>query len=821
MLQNPRVAFRDPHLQQSSVEKNQQNQPRPWAGAFAVVYKGISGDGQRPFALRVFTSESPERRERYELISAYMKGHKPRCLVEFEYRDQSIRSAGDGKWYPLILMDWVQGETLFKWARAQCLAGKGDSIGFIADRWLDAVKELDDCGIAHGDLQHANIMVTAGGELKLVDYDCMCVPALAGRRNLEVGVEPYQHPQRDAKTLLSLDLDHFSALFIYVALRALSINPLLWIKYIEQSGYDKLLFRREDFQSPLTSALYRELVHMGNSEIKELTEQLFALTRVRMDQVPPLGQLVNSYAKVERLLTSQQWGAAVQLLNRRGHFRDAPEHLQPLIREAYEYVCRQEAWATFIKIPAEISETADRQLVEAWNEVLFAAFPPAEQERMRVAEARHRVQVIDRLHHLAQQGTGTLTLAGEKRLLETAAQLPLGYRYGLRERVERAHKCIIALGRLERAIHDPVSEEAIVAAWAAVQAARCERLVGPVWNARVAMAQQRVPLLEMLAEITDDLPPEQRDAKLLAAWQEELLADCQQAEPWRAAYQQAVARREVLRQLREAVAGRDEAAIVQWTRQTCLAGYPLPAAWAEPIKTARRRARRTEALLAALEQFQQQQQAAAGGAGVSPADTAETAAPQEPAAVPQERGAGAGPALHELFDVALVRRAGERFAPYETLLAQWVRAEVLPLEKLGLQAVEEGLVAVNEAEGNCRVQWIWPAARLADRCVLAVCPAEPAAADDPQAVTAHLRVAIGRQEWDQGGGSRLIATEKEWEGACVVVWAIVDLGFQTFFSPPLLLGHLKSRSRWTWKGLRVFSSRQAEHEAEGQPEPSP
>ena len=116
------------------------------------------------------------------------------------------------------------------------MEGNGEAVGFIADRWLDAVKELADASIAHGDLQHGNVMVTPGNEIKLVDYDCMCVPALVGRRNLEVGVEPYQHPQRNAKTLLSLDLDHFSAMVIYVALRALSVEPQLWIKYVESAG---------------------------------------------------------------------------------------------------------------------------------------------------------------------------------------------------------------------------------------------------------------------------------------------------------------------------------------------------------------------------------------------------------------------------------------------------------------------------------------------------------------------------------------------------------------------------------------------------------
>src|SRR5208282_3088077 len=311
MLQNPRIAFRDPRLQRAVIEKNEQNQPRPWAGAFAVVYKGVDPDGQVPFAVRIFTTESPERRERYDLISAYLQGRKLNCLVDFEYRDRSIRSAGDGKWYPLIIMEWVQGETLFNWLRSRCAEGNRDAIATVADRWLEAIQELSDNSVAHGDLQHANVMVDANWQLKLVDYDGMCVPPLVGRRNLEVGVEPYQHRQRGAGTLLSLDLDNFSALLIYVALRALAIQPGLWAKYVEQVGYDKLLFRREDFQTPSQSPLYYDLLQLGNNDVRSLTEHLFAMSQGRMEDVPPLSQLANSYAEVERLLAAGQWEAAV------------------------------------------------------------------------------------------------------------------------------------------------------------------------------------------------------------------------------------------------------------------------------------------------------------------------------------------------------------------------------------------------------------------------------------------------------------------------------------------------------------------------------
>ena len=51
MLQNPRVAFRDPNLQACRIEKDHRNQPRPWAGSFAVVYKAYSAERNEPFAI--------------------------------------------------------------------------------------------------------------------------------------------------------------------------------------------------------------------------------------------------------------------------------------------------------------------------------------------------------------------------------------------------------------------------------------------------------------------------------------------------------------------------------------------------------------------------------------------------------------------------------------------------------------------------------------------------------------------------------------------------------------------------------------------------
>jgi len=808
MLQNPRLAFRDPRLQRAIIEKNERNQPRPWAGAFAVVFKGVDPESETPFAVRVFTTESPERRERYDLISAHLQGRKLSCLVDFEYRDRSIRSAGDGKWYPLIIMEWVQGETLFSWLRTRSREANRDAIATVADRWSEAVRELSDNSIAHGDLQHANVMIDSAFQVKLVDYDGMCVPPLVGRRNLEVGVEPYQHPDRGTSTPLSLDLDNFSALLVYVVLRALALEPALWAKYVELVGYDKLLFRREDFQAPTQSPLYHDLLQLRDNDLRSLTERLFALSQSRMADVPPLCQLTNSYAEIERLLTAREWEAAVNLLNRRGHFRDAPARLQTPIYQAYEYVCRQQAWTKFLRIPAAASEQADRQVIDAWNESLFTNFPPAEQQRQRVVDARQRVQLLEHLRHLMQQSAGKVSLASEKGLATIAATLPQGYQHHFEERVELALRRVKAFARLEKSLKEGASETAIVAAWNAVAEARCEQFVGIEWGMRIAVAEERLVVFKALAKITSDLPPDERDRRILAVWKEKLMADCPEADRWRPLAQMAAVRREVLRRLQAAIDAHNDAGVVLWAGKHCLAKYPLPQPLAEVIAAARRRLDRSEWLLAALGNAAEGNGEGATAGEVSSGLSA--TAPPEGTTSPSESTlpSPAPPSgFFEQFDAAVVRVLADRLVPYRVILEHWLRSEVLPLDKLGLAPPidQPALRPAEETEGHLRATWKWPEARLSEECILAVCADKPCVGDDPEQLAAHWREHVAATQWVPGGSGRLIAAERSWEGAWVAVWAVLDLGFQRLCSPPLVLGQIESRLRWKWP--RLFARR--------------
>src|SRR5437016_718387 len=162
MLQNPKMAFRDPALKDCTVEKSNLGQPKPRSGNFATVYRGYRPDGSE-FAIRVFNRGAAERRERYQAVSNYLEWRSVWSLVGFNYDEKGIRSASDGKMYPLIIMDWVPGLTLFEWCKEQCQAGDRELITSAADVFLQLVRNLAANGIVHGDLQHGNILVSKEG----------------------------------------------------------------------------------------------------------------------------------------------------------------------------------------------------------------------------------------------------------------------------------------------------------------------------------------------------------------------------------------------------------------------------------------------------------------------------------------------------------------------------------------------------------------------------------------------------------------------------------------------------------------------------------
>jgi uncharacterized protein YjbI with pentapeptide repeats len=264
-VQNPQVCFADQQLRRSHPAKNNRRITL-WSGNFATVYKLI--DGEDTWAVRCFIRVPQDNvRQRYAAISDYLDEYDLPYLVNFQFLEQGILVKG--VWYPALKMDWVDGVELDRYI--------GDHLND-SEKLLELERELKqlqqdlkDAGIAHGDLQHGNIMVTPYGQLKLVDYDGMYVPSLKGIPPRETGHPNYQLPERSLQDF-DEQVDEFSFDVISLSLRALARQPELWDSFHEDNK--NLIFRQDDFRQPHESAVFRSIAQINDTETQILYDNV-------------------------------------------------------------------------------------------------------------------------------------------------------------------------------------------------------------------------------------------------------------------------------------------------------------------------------------------------------------------------------------------------------------------------------------------------------------------------------------------------------------------------------------------------------------------
>ena len=300
-VQFPEDAFSDPELKTATPRENVLGLPQPITGAFAAVFPMTTKTGVR-YAAKCFLSDVPEQQRRYEAVADHLAKVDLPWTVEFDYQPSGIQVDGDT--YPVLKMEWARGTGLNRFV-AEHLDDPG-VFSILAEQWAAMCADLEAAQMAHGDLQHGNVLVQAGdadrskggGEeadvtLRLVDYDTAYVPALSGQTSAEVGHRNYQHPDRTDQDF-GVHLDRFSSLAVYTALRACARRPDLWERF--DTG-ENLLFRDGDFYDPSSSPLFEELQHVD--ALSDLVEALRRACYVEPEAVPPLQEVVSGRADVE------------------------------------------------------------------------------------------------------------------------------------------------------------------------------------------------------------------------------------------------------------------------------------------------------------------------------------------------------------------------------------------------------------------------------------------------------------------------------------------------------------------------------------------
>ena len=285
-LQFPEESFRDPELAAGTVDVSALGLPRPVSGNVASVFKVTAPSG-RAYAVRCFVRRYETLSARYAAIGQRLGKVGGTWKVGVDFQPEGVL-VGD-TWQPIVKMEWSEATPLMPWVEAHLWDTA--ALSYAAARFASVVGELRAAGIAHGDLQHGNILVAPGGDIRLVDYDGMYVPEMARMRlqSNELGHRNYAHPGRTLEDF-GPHLDGFPSWVVYASLAALSIDPLLWGRL--DGGDECLLFRAADFADPDRSEAFACLESSGDDRLMALAAALRRQLALPVGEVEPLSMAV-------------------------------------------------------------------------------------------------------------------------------------------------------------------------------------------------------------------------------------------------------------------------------------------------------------------------------------------------------------------------------------------------------------------------------------------------------------------------------------------------------------------------------------------------
>ena len=259
-------------------------EPVMTSGNFAVVFKMKDEQTGKLHAAKCFLKEQEGRAEAYRMIAEELEFVSSTFLTPIKYLDKELfvdTNAGDEKEFPVLLMDWVEGDTLDKYIRKH-LDDQYD-LSLLAYQFSRLAMWLMPQPFAHGDLKPDNIIVKEDGTLVLVDYDGMYVPAMKGQKARELGSPDFRHPGR-TEEVFDDHIDDFSFASILLSLKAIALQPALLEEY---GASDRLLFSEKDYRNlSESSALGTLQPLMQDAELASLYSLfILALSQDNLSQV--------------------------------------------------------------------------------------------------------------------------------------------------------------------------------------------------------------------------------------------------------------------------------------------------------------------------------------------------------------------------------------------------------------------------------------------------------------------------------------------------------------------------------------------------------
>lgn len=338
----------DPFLKNAEFCRNRRGGLLRYTGGFTVVFPCIV-NGEK-WAFRCWHANVGDMQHRLKIVSESLERSSLSYFSEFRYIDNGIIIGG--KACPTTRMKWIDGNDL----KTYIMEHRDDRACLIrlATDFFSMTNELHKRSIAHGDLQHGNIIVDSRGGLHLIDYDSMYVSELESIAAADIiaGKPDYQHPSRSSNRFASKKLDYFSEAIILCSVLAMAYKPELAEKYSVE-GSEGLLFTRADFESFSSSTIYRDLSGLPNCVLllRDVIERYLAEDDI--NKLAPIDvavqQMTSSSASFEQYISGSE-----------NEYQDILRELEK--RREQERIAKQKrqddlAWAATCRWDAEDSYT--------------------------------------------------------------------------------------------------------------------------------------------------------------------------------------------------------------------------------------------------------------------------------------------------------------------------------------------------------------------------------------------------------------------------------------------------------------------------------
>lgn len=299
-MRNPKVSFKALDLIGGSVIQKG-SRIIQYSGGYTTVFPFNTKDSKK-VAVRCWIADIGDAKKRSQEISTYLNVLNNPYFCAFKYLDDAILI--NGVIYPVVVMDWVEGKPLKEFINDN-ISNHKSTLQKIANNFKMMVEYFHKENIAHGDLQHGNILVKDDGSLIIIDYDSMFIKPLEGMSDAIKGLPGYQHPSRNQNKFINHKLDYFSELVIYLSLLTFDNYPNLWSKYYET---EDLLFSKDDFNNPNSSVIINTLLSSSNQIIKDLTQRLKEqLSKSDIQELQPLEELLIDRLEVARESIASKW----------------------------------------------------------------------------------------------------------------------------------------------------------------------------------------------------------------------------------------------------------------------------------------------------------------------------------------------------------------------------------------------------------------------------------------------------------------------------------------------------------------------------------